>query len=222
MEPLLIALIPGVFGGLFVAWLIAVTRRALRLRSCRAHLAAPTPALINMAHIQVEGVGGLGMVAAVIAVAIADPRIRLAILIAWVFGTALAIALIVARRRNGALPSGGGSPDDRSTLHLEPRPAPHTRGTTPGVDGLRSDQRSGGKSLFRALDAVVLSRPIIVQANAVAGMPLRQQHDLSAVIAEVFDHVEHGVEDGLIEPLRPAPALEGRVGRIGGQLPIEL
>lgn len=123
MEPLLIALIPGVFGGLFVAWLIAVTRRGTPSAVVPRHLAAPTPALINMAHIQVEGVGGLGMVAAVIAVAIADPRIRLAILIAWVFGTALAIALIVIRRRNGALPSGGDGPDDCSTLHLDPRPA---------------------------------------------------------------------------------------------------
>src|SRR3954452_14213165 len=138
MEPLLIVLVPGVFGGLVVAWLIAATRRASSSTVVPRRLAAPTPALINMAHIQVEGVGGLGMVAAVIAVAIADPRIRLAILVAWVFGTALAIALIVMRRRTGALPSGGDFPDDRSTLHLDSRPAAGSRGTSPRMQGLRS------------------------------------------------------------------------------------
>ena len=43
-------------------------------------LELPSPTLINMAHIRVEGVGGLGLVAAVLAVAAFDPRIRLAIL----------------------------------------------------------------------------------------------------------------------------------------------
>ena len=138
MEPLLIVLIPGVFGGLFVAWLIAATRRGSSSTVVPRRLAAPTPALINMAHIQVEGVGGLGMVAAVIAVAIADPRIRLAILVAWVFGTALAIALIVMRRRTGALPSGGDDPDDRSMLHLDPGAAARSRRSVPEAHGLRS------------------------------------------------------------------------------------
>jgi len=138
MEPLAIVLIPGVFGGLFVAWLIAATRRGSSSTVVPRRLAAPTPALINMAHIQVEGVGGLGMVAAVIAVAIADPRIRLAILVAWVLGAALAIALIVMRRRTGALPSGGDGPDDRSTLHLHPRSAGHALARSPRTKGLRS------------------------------------------------------------------------------------
>ena len=138
MEPLVIVLIPGVFGGLFVAWLIAATRRGSSSTVVPRRLAAPTPALINMAHIQVEGVGGLGMVAAVIAVAIADPRIRLAILVAWVFGTALAIALIVIRRRSGALPSGGDGPDGRSMLHLESRPAADYRRTVSRAQGSNS------------------------------------------------------------------------------------
>ncbi|MEN3336388.1 MAG: hypothetical protein V7647_64 [Acidobacteriota bacterium] len=138
MEPLLIVLVPGVFGGLFIAWLIAATRWGSSSTSVARPLAPPTPALINMAHIRVEGVGGLGMVAAVIAVAIADPRIRLAIVIAWVFGAALAIALIVKRSRTGALPSAGDGPDDSSTLHLEPRPAAGSRRNAPGIESLRS------------------------------------------------------------------------------------
>jgi hypothetical protein len=118
MEPLLI-LVPGLFGGLAVALLIARTRLGRTATVVPARLAAPTPALINMAHIQVEGVGGLGLVAAVVAVAVADPRIRLAIIVAAVFGAGLALALIALRRRTGALPSGGDGPDDRSILHLE-------------------------------------------------------------------------------------------------------
>jgi hypothetical protein len=137
MEPLLIVLVPGVFGGLFIAWLIAAKRWGSSSTSGARPLAAPTPALINMAQIRVEGVGGLGLVAAVIAVAIADPRIRLAIIIAWVFGAALAVALIVTRRRTGAMPSADDG-DDRSTLHLEPRPAASSRRNAAGIESLRS------------------------------------------------------------------------------------
>jgi len=122
MEPLLIILIPGVLGGLVVALLMAVARPKASSLPVSRKLEAPTPALINMSSIKVEGIGGLGMVAAVVAVAIADPRIRVAVIIAGVFGSAFALGLIMIRRRTGALPSSGGGPDDRSTLHLESRP----------------------------------------------------------------------------------------------------
>jgi hypothetical protein len=119
MEPLLIVLVSGIAGGLALALGLAVTwsRRPPSLVARR--LEAPSPALINMAHIKVEGVGGLGMVAAVAAVAIADPRIGLATVLALVSGAALALALIMRRRHTGALPSGGEGPDDRSILHLD-------------------------------------------------------------------------------------------------------
>jgi hypothetical protein len=122
MEPLLVILIPGVLGGLALALIIA--RRPLRssITVVPRRLDAPSPSLINMAHIRVEGLGGLGMVAAVIAVAIADSRIRTAIIIAAVLGTVVALALIALRRRSGALPSSGDGPDDRSLLHLDARP----------------------------------------------------------------------------------------------------
>ncbi len=119
MEPLLIILIPGVLGGLFLALLMGGIKWGTPSTLVPRRLEAPTPALINMAHIRVEGVGGLGMVAAVIAVAVTDPRIRLAMILAAVLGISLALVLIAKRRRNGSLPSGGGSPDDRSVLHLD-------------------------------------------------------------------------------------------------------
>ena len=124
MEPLLIVLVPGVLGGLLLALLM--TRFSPRVRTIvvRRQLAAPSPALINMASIRVEGLGGLGMVAAVVAVAIADSRIRTATVVAAVLGSALAIVLIALRRRRGPLVSAGDGPDDRSLLHLESvRPA---------------------------------------------------------------------------------------------------
>ena len=87
-----------------------------------------------MSRIKVEGIGGLGMVAAVVAVAIADPRIRTATIVALVAGGGLALVLILMRRESGALPSGGEGPDDRSTLHLE-----GNRSTTPPDSGRPPD-----------------------------------------------------------------------------------
>jgi hypothetical protein len=130
MEPLLIILVPGVFGGLVLALLIAGNRWGRPSIVVPRRLPAPSYALINMAHIQVEGIGGLGMVAAVVAVAVTDPRIRLAMIAAAVLGTGLALVLIARRRRTGALPSNGDGPDDRSVLHID-----SDRRRTPGVRG---------------------------------------------------------------------------------------
>jgi len=119
MEPLLMGLVLGLSGGLALSFLIARNRRGTPPTFVPRRLEAPTPALINMAQIRVEGIGGLGMVAAVIAVAIADSRIRMAIVVALVLGVGLAVGLIAWRRRGGPLSSAGGDPDDRSLLHLE-------------------------------------------------------------------------------------------------------
>ena len=108
MAPLFILLlVPGVVGGLVLALLIA--RRGERTPPVFVprRLAAPSPALINMAHIPIEGVGGLGMVAAVLVVAVSDPRIGLATMLAAVLGAGLALLLIAMRRRTGPLPSKG-------------------------------------------------------------------------------------------------------------------
>jgi hypothetical protein len=122
MEPLLIILIPGLLGGLVLAFLIRGTRRSFPPTFVPRRLEAPFPGLINMAHIRVEGVGGLGLVGAVLVVAVTDPRIGLATIIALVLGGALALVLIAMRRRTGSMPSVGGGPDDRSVLHLDGEP----------------------------------------------------------------------------------------------------
>ena len=117
MEPLLIILIPGIFGGLVLALLMARKWRGTPSIVVPRRLEAPSPSLINMAHIKVEGIGGLGMVAAVVVVAIADPRIGLATIVALVLGGGLALFLIAMRRRAGS--SSGEGPDERSILHLD-------------------------------------------------------------------------------------------------------
>jgi hypothetical protein len=120
MEPLLTVLVPGILGGLVLALILAGRPKRNPSAAVPSRpLEAPSPSLINMSRIKVEGIGGLGMVAAVVAVAIADPRIRLATMVALVAGGGLALVMIVMRRESGALPSGGEGPDDRSTLHLE-------------------------------------------------------------------------------------------------------
>jgi hypothetical protein len=117
MEPLLLVLVPGLFGGLVLALLMVHRWRGTSSIVVPSHLEAPSPSLINMAHIKVEGIGGLGMVAAVVAVAIADPRIGLATILALVLGGGLALVLIALRRRTGA--SSGGGRADRSTLRID-------------------------------------------------------------------------------------------------------
>ena len=122
MEPLLIVLVPGVLGGIILAALLATKRINLPTGGGDRRLDPPSPSLINMAHIPVAGGGGLGIVAAVIAVALAEPRIRVPIGIAALLGAALAWALIVRRRRRGPLPSAGDDSGPHSTLGLGREP----------------------------------------------------------------------------------------------------
>jgi len=118
MDPLLFILIPGLLGGLVLALLIAVSGRGTAPTFVPRRLAAPSPTLINMATIRVEGLGGLGMVGAIVVVAISDPRIRLATILALVLGGGLSLVLIATRRRIGPLPSTAGGIKGRSVLRL--------------------------------------------------------------------------------------------------------
>jgi hypothetical protein len=131
MEPLLIILIPGVVGGLFVSLLIARNRRGTPPTFVPRRLELPSPSLINMSSIKVEGLGGLGMVAAVIAVAIADPRIRLATVAAMILGGALALVLIALRRREADRSESG--PGGDSLLHIVEGHHPDRKDAAPTV-----------------------------------------------------------------------------------------
>jgi hypothetical protein len=106
MEPLLIILVPGIAGGILLAFYLAhrPVRPAVDAPAVRRALPPTSPSLINMARIQIDGVGGLGMVAMALAVAISVPWIRLSIAVSLVLGGVVAAALI-GRRRSGPLAS---------------------------------------------------------------------------------------------------------------------
>ncbi|HXW07453.1 MAG TPA: hypothetical protein VD833_19605 [Vicinamibacterales bacterium] len=104
MEPFVLIMIPGVLGGILVALLmVRFSRRGGRV-SAEGRLAPPSTDMINMSSIRVSGIGGLGMVAMAVTIAIFVPRIRLTMAIALLLGGALAAGLIAFRRRVGPLP----------------------------------------------------------------------------------------------------------------------
>ena len=74
---------------------------------------------INAARIRVAGVGGLGLVAMAIVVAVFVPFIGMSLAIAAVAGVVLAGGLILWRRRGGPLPSSGRTPGAATVFALE-------------------------------------------------------------------------------------------------------
>lgn len=119
MEPLLIIVVPGVIGGLILALCMTRVRRHPDPAAVAGRLAPPSPGLINMARIRIDGVGGLGMVAMAISVAIFVPRIRTTMALALILGIGLA-ALMIARRRRGPLPSSSEHEGAHSTIFSDP------------------------------------------------------------------------------------------------------
>ena len=121
MEPLLMVFVPAVLGGIVLAFLIPRIRVHGLPQRERA-LDPPNPALINIARIRIDGVGGLGIVAMAGAVAIAEPHIRAAMALALVLSVPLAVALIVRTRRTGPFPSGN-EPGAHAILKMDPADA---------------------------------------------------------------------------------------------------
>jgi hypothetical protein len=105
MEPLLIVLVPGILGGILVALIASRLTGARPPVPVRHQLRTADPGLINMAHIKIDGLGGLGMVAMALAVAISVPLIRASVTLALVLGAVVAAVLIAWRYRSGPLTS---------------------------------------------------------------------------------------------------------------------
>ena len=77
---LMALLLPGVVGGLLLAALMAhLNRRPSSGVVSRSRLEPMSPDLINMAHIRVTGVGGLGMLGAAVVTAFSLPEIGVAL-----------------------------------------------------------------------------------------------------------------------------------------------
>ena len=105
MEPLLIVLVPGILGGVLVALIASRLSAGRPPVPDRHQLRTADPGLINIAHIKIDGIGGLGMVAMALAVAISVPLIRASVTLALVLGAVVAAVLIAWRYRSGPLTS---------------------------------------------------------------------------------------------------------------------
>jgi hypothetical protein len=101
-------LLPALLGGLVLAGLLQWLNRRPSSGVVRQSMLEPmSPDLINMAHIRVAGVGGLGMVGAVVVTAISLPQIGIALSAAVGFGAAMAAGLVAYRARSSAATRGG-------------------------------------------------------------------------------------------------------------------
>lgn len=135
MEPLLLVVL---LGGLLLAFILRRWHHPSELVTSPP----PRPAtdVINMAHIKVSGVGGLGMVALAVIMAFAIPRIGQTVAAGLVLGVALAVFLIVRRRQRDHTSADGGPVPDGGMLDLrDRRPARYQ-----GQDSSASRMRAAG------------------------------------------------------------------------------
>ncbi len=125
MDPVTLLILSSFVGGLFLAlWLARANRRSTKA----GQAVAPGDGLItdamNMAHIRVAGVGGLGFVAVAVVVAAFIPSIGVALAIGLASGTIFAVVLTLWRRRAGPLTSSGRRPGANTTLSIETAESP--------------------------------------------------------------------------------------------------
>jgi hypothetical protein len=123
-----VALAGTVLVALVGGWLLAGALRLMNRRASsnvltRSAIAPPSPDAINMAHIRVEGVGGLGLIAAGVLIAIYLPEIGVSMLAGIGLGAAIAVGLIAYRSHVSAGPGGYNGQPPRLLL-LDDHPVP--------------------------------------------------------------------------------------------------
>lgn len=121
MDPITRLVVPGLAGGLVVAFLLV---RLNRRFVSRVVPGVPTrdqvsTDMINMAHIQVVGVGGLGLVAMCALVAAYIPAVGLSLATGFALGTLLAGTLILRRKKSGPMPSSSQQPGANTMLSID-------------------------------------------------------------------------------------------------------
>lgn len=123
MDALTALLVPGVVGGVVMAFWIAFTGRHPHPDSL-PYPSDPSGLLdgINMANIRIAGLGGLGMVAGAVVVAVFVPGVGVSIGAGLAAGALLAFGLILWRRRSGPLTSSGQRPGASTMLDIESQP----------------------------------------------------------------------------------------------------
>jgi hypothetical protein len=117
-------LLPAVVGGVLLAGALRwLNRRPSSGVVSQSALEPVTPDLINMAHIRVAGLGGLGMLGAVVVTAASLPEIGVALAASVGLGAAIGAGLIAYRRRTAPAGSGGHDGLPPSVLALDDRAA---------------------------------------------------------------------------------------------------
>jgi hypothetical protein len=126
MEPVTIVVVSGFLGGLVIALFVLWSNRVRHTGSTTdAFSREPLSSdVINIAHIRVAGIGGLGLVAMALNVAIFIPRIGIPIGLGLVLGAVFAGVLILRRRRQGPMPSSGRQAGANTTLSIDTAPLP--------------------------------------------------------------------------------------------------
>ena len=130
MDVGLSVVLPGLIGGLCIAALLAWLNRRPSPAGVvsRSKLEPLSPDTINMAHIRVAGIGGLGLVAACLIIAMYLPELRYAMSFSLGLGVALAAILIAARAKTRRAAPGDRGPHANAMLPLDDEPpAAHDR-----------------------------------------------------------------------------------------------
>lgn len=113
--------VPGILGGVVVAALLVLLNRKITKHrlATRDDLAPMSPDMINMAHIRVAGVGGLGMVATGLVVAVYLPEIGYSLAISFGLGVVLAVGLVLWRSHAAPPPPSDHRPGASTTLSID-------------------------------------------------------------------------------------------------------
>ena len=133
MDFMMMFVILGVVGGAYVAYLIAkLNREAPRPQApVSPRQSRLDTDMINMAHIRVAGIGGLGLVVMSIVVAFYLPVVGMSIAAGLLFGAALSLWWIARRRKMGPMPSSGRRPGANIVLSIDEREPPSSGDKTP-------------------------------------------------------------------------------------------
>jgi len=124
MDPVTLIVVPGFLGGLVIV-LFFIRRQRGRQTHASADAFSGEPLstdVINIARIRVAGIGGLGLVAMALLVALVVPRIGQSLALGLVLGAMFATILILWRRRHGPMPSSGRRAGANTTLSIDTPP----------------------------------------------------------------------------------------------------
>jgi hypothetical protein len=120
MAAILMVVLSGLVGGIGFAVLFSRIKRSRSGPDASDVFGASAPTdIINMAHIRVAGVGGLGLVVVALATALDVPQIGQSVGLGLALAIPFAVALILWRRRGGPMPSSGGQSGANTMLAID-------------------------------------------------------------------------------------------------------